>query len=144
VAWASGTRSLSFFRTLDGGDTWEKVSTIGGFDHLDDICGSSAANVWGAQNGDGVSGGIHRVYAPVGETPQHVNGTPPALHGYTPGGVTCVDSRAAWVVAPKGVLPDPTQPRAKIVYTTDGQSWTEADAPADIRYWKISMLGERR
>jgi photosystem II stability/assembly factor-like uncharacterized protein len=144
VAWASGTRSLSFFRTVDGGGTWEKVITVGGFDHLDDICASSAADVWGAQNGDGVNGHIHWVDAPPGGAVEHGVAVAPALQGYTPGGVSCVDSRTAWVVAPKGVPLDPAKPRGIIVLTTDGQNWLQASAPADIRYWKISMVGARR
>jgi hypothetical protein len=112
VVWASGTRSLSFFRAVDGGATWEKVITVGGFDHLDDICASSAADVWGAQNGDGVNGHIHWVDAPPDGAVEHGMAAAPALQGYTPGGVSCVDSRTAWVVAPKGVPPDPAKPRA--------------------------------
>ena len=144
VVWASGTKSLSFFRTLDGGATWEKVITVGGFDHLDDICASSAADAWGVQNGDGVNGHIHRVYAPVGGAAEHFMPTPPAMQGYTPGGVSCVDSHTAWVVAPKGVPPDPARPTGLIFFTTDGQTWTQATAPGDIRYWKVSMAGARR
>ncbi|HHY57014.1 MAG TPA: hypothetical protein GYA08_16430 [Chloroflexi bacterium] len=144
VVWASGTKSLSFFRTVDGGDTWEKVITVGGLDHLDDICGSSAADVWGAQNGDGVNGSVHRVHAPVGGEVEHTIVTPPGMFGYTPGGLSCVDNRTAWAVAPKGVPPDPSKPTAAIALTTDGETWTQAVAPADIRYWKISMVGARR
>lgn len=144
VAWASGTKTLSFFRTVDGGDTWEKVVTVGGFDHLDDICGSSDADVWGAQNGDGVNGGVHRVSAPVGGEVEHTVVTPPGMFGYTPGGLSCVDNRTAWAVAPKGVPPDPSKPTAAIALTADGENWTEAAAPANIRYWKISMVGARR
>lgn len=144
AAWASGTRSLSFFRTVDGGANWEKVVTVGGFDHLDDICASSAVDVWGAQNGDGVNGHIHWVDAPPGGAVEHGVAVAPALQGYTPGGVSCVDSRTAWVVAPKGVPLDPAKPRGIIVLTTDGQNWVQATAPADIRYWKISMAGARR
>ena len=144
VVWASGTKSLSFFRTVNGGATWEKVVTVGRFDHLDDICASSVADVWGAQNGDAVNGHIHRVDAPVGGAVEHVVATAPAVQGYTPGGVSCVDSRTAWVVAPKGFPPDPAKPRGIIVLTTDGQNWLQASAPEDIRYWKISMAGARR
>jgi hypothetical protein len=62
----------------DGGATWEKVITVGGFDHLDDICASSDADVWGAQNGDGVNGHIHWVGAPIGGAVEHVVATAPA------------------------------------------------------------------
>ena len=48
------------------------------------------------------------------------------------------------MVAPKGVPPDPSKPRGVIVFTSDGETWTQATAPADIRYWKISMAGARR
>jgi hypothetical protein len=144
AAWASGTESLSFFRTLDGGSTWAKVVTVGGFDHLDDVCASSTAYAFGVQNGDGVNGKIHRVHAPVGAAVEHFDVTPPAMHGYTPGGVSCRDDHTAWVVAPKGYPLDPAQPRGLIFFTTGGDAWTQAIAPTDIAYWKISMVGAKR
>ncbi len=144
VVWASGTESLTFYRSLDGGDAWAKVISVGGFDHLDDICASSAEHVWGVTNGGGVDGRIKRVYAPEGSAPQAFDVTPAALRGYMPGGVTCLDQRVAWVVGQQGPNPDPTIADGVILYTTDGQTWTKATAPDDIHFWKISMSGALR
>lgn len=145
VVWASGTESLTFYRSLDGGTTWAKVISVGGFDHLDDICASSAEYVWGVTNGGGVDGRIKHVFAPAaGGDPQAFDVTPEALRGYMPGGVTCLDQRVAWVVGQQGPVPDPAKPDGVILYTTDGQTWTKATAPGDIHFWKISMSGALR
>ena len=144
IVWASGTESLTFYRSLDGGADWSKVISVGGFDHLDDICGSSAEHVWGVTNGGGVDGRIKRVVAPVGSDPQAFDVTPEVLRGYMPGGVTCLAQRTAWVVGQQGPNPDPTIPDGVILYTTDGQTWTKAAAPADVHFWKVSMSGARR
>ncbi len=144
IAWASGTESLTFYRTLDGGAQWAKAATVGGFDHLDDICASSAEDAWGVTNGGGVDGRIKRVVAPVSGQAQSFDVTPAALHGYMPGGVTCLNSSVAWVVGQQGPNPDPAKPSGVILRTLDGQHWLQSAAPADIHFWKISMAGARR
>lgn len=146
IAWpaASGTESLTFYRTLDGGDLWAKAINVGGFDHLDDICASSTEDAWGVTNGGGVDGRIKRVVVPVGGAAQAFDVTPATLSGYMPGGVTCLDNRTAWVVGQQGPNPDPAKPDGVILWTTDGANWTQATAPADIHFWKISMAGARR
>ncbi len=142
--WASGTASATFYQTRDGGNTWTKVVSVGGLDHLDDLCAASTRDVWGVQNGDGVSGFIWRVYVAPDGTPTATNVTPAALNGYTPGGVTCVDARTAWVVAARGVRTAPIQPQGIIMHTVDGTNWVQQNAPADISYWKLSFVGARR
>ena len=144
IAWATGTESLTFYRTLDGGAHWAKAANVGGFDHLDDVCANSAADAWGVTNGGGVDGRIKRVVVPLAGAAQAFDVTPAALGGYMPGGVTCLDRRVAWVVGQQGPNPDPAKPAGLILFTTDGENWTQAVAPADIHFWKISMAGARR
>jgi hypothetical protein len=144
VVWASGTESLTFYRSLNGGADWSKAVNVGGFDHLDDICASSAADAWGVTNGGGVDGRIKRVVVPVGGAAQAFDVTPATLSGYMPGGVTCLDNRTAWVVGQQGPNPDPAKPDGVILWTTDGATFTQAVAPSDIHFWKISMAGARR
>ena len=118
---------------------------MGLHDHLDDICAASADDVWGAQNGDGVSGYIWRVHMAADGTPEAKNVTPPEVHGYTPGGVTCLGTREAWVVADKGVFTEEAKPLGIILHTTDGgETWVQQSAPTHVHYWKISFVGARR
>jgi len=142
--WSSGVLGAIFYRTVNGGDQWNQIIAVGGFDHLDDVCAATADDVWGVQNGDGVSGPIWRVHVAADGTPEAKNVSPPELTGYTPGGVTCLDTHMAWVVAQKGVPPDPTKPLGIILHTVDGEHWVQQTAPAQVRYWKVSFVGARR
>ena len=146
--WASGSileHNPSFYRTVNGGEQWVKVKQVGARDHLDDICAASPDDVWGAVNGDASNGFIWRVHVAPDGTPVTVNTTPPELFGYTPGGVTCLDARVAWVVADQGNPLDPAKPLGMILHTTDGgESWVRQTAPTDIHYWKVSFVGARR
>lgn len=144
AVWGSGVSKLAFYRTVNGGDQWAQVIVVGGFDHLDDVCAASRDDAWGVQNGDGVSGSIWRAHVAADGTPDAINITPPELAGYTPGGVTCLDTSVAWVVAQKGVYPDPTKPLGIILHTVDGEHWVQQSAPTHIRYWKVSFAGARR
>jgi photosystem II stability/assembly factor-like uncharacterized protein len=143
TVWGSGTRSATFYRTLNGGDRWDKAANVGGSDHLDDVCAADPDDAWGVMNGGGVDGRIWRVHIAVDGTPESHDITPAGFGGYMPGGVTCLDDRIAWAVAQQGLL-DPAKPRGLIFRTTDGQNWVQAAAPTDIAYWKISMVGARR
>jgi parallel beta-helix repeat protein len=148
AVWASGQKGQmnpTFYRTVDGGDQWAKISTVGGGDHLDDVCAASPDDAWGVQNGDGVSGVIWRVHVAADGTPDAKNVTPLEVHGYTPGGVTCLGTREAWVVADKGLLTAEAKPLGIIVHTTDGgETWVQQSAPTHVHYWKVSFVGARR
>jgi photosystem II stability/assembly factor-like uncharacterized protein len=147
AVWGSGSdinRNPSFYRTVDGGDQWVKFKELGALDHLDDVCAASPDDAWGVQNGDGVSGDIWRVHVAGDGTLEAKNVSPTELAGYTPGGVTCLDTRVAWVVAQKGVPPDPTKPLGIILHTVDGEHWVQQSAPTQVRYWKVSFVGARR
>ena len=145
TVWASGTQGAIFYRTVDGGSQWQTADAVGGFDHLDDICAASADDVWGVQNGGVVSGSIWRVHMTANGSPQVQNVTPPELLGYTPSGITCLDTEEAWVVGNKGVVPDPTKPSSIILYTSDGgQHWSMQTPPMNSNLWKISSPGMHR
>jgi photosystem II stability/assembly factor-like uncharacterized protein len=146
AAWASGTAATAFYRTVNGGEEWVKVSEVGLHDHLDDICAASADDVWGVQNGDaGARPRIWRVRVGADGTPDAKNVAPPELATYQPGGVTCLDTRVAWVVAQEGPYTEETKPDGIILHTTDGgETWVQQPAPTDIRYWKVSLVGARR
>jgi photosystem II stability/assembly factor-like uncharacterized protein len=147
AVWGSGSYidlNPSFYRTVDGGDQWVKVKEVGALDHLDDVCAASPDDAWGVVNGDGVSGSIWRVHVATDGTPEAKNVSPPELAGYTPGGVTCLDTSVAWVVAQKGVYPDPTKPLGIILHMVDGEHWVQQSAPTQVRYWKVSFVGARR
>ena len=147
AVWVSGSDidlNPSFYRTVDGGDQWVRVDKLGALDHLDDVCAASPDDAWGVANGDGVSGRIWRAHVAADGTPDAKNITPPELGGYTPGGVTCLDTSVAWVVAQKGVPPDPTKPLGIILHTVDGEHWVQGSAPTNIRYWKVSFASARR
>jgi photosystem II stability/assembly factor-like uncharacterized protein len=144
AVWASGTADTAFYRTVNGGEEWVKASEVGLHDHLDDICAASADDVWGVQNGDGVSGHIWRVHVAADGTADADNVSPPELDNYTPGGVTCLDTRQAWVVADKGILAEEAKPLGIILHTVDGEHWVQQSAPTDIAYWKVSFVGARR
>ncbi len=106
AVWGSGSdlnQNPSFYRTVNGGGQWSQVITVGAFDHLDDVCAAGPDDAWGVQNGDGVNGDIWRVHVSANGKPEAKNVSPPELAGYTPGGITCLDMRTAWVVAQKGV-----------------------------------------
>ena len=134
--WASGSNiemNPKFYRTLDGGDQWDVVKEVGALDHLDDICAAGLYDVWGALNGDAVNGRIWRVHVEPDGTPVAKNVSPPEVIGYTPGGVTCLDTDVAWVVADKGKLTDPAKPLGIILHTTNGgESWVQQPAPTDF------------
>ena len=148
AVWASGAnidKNPTFYRTVDTGVQWEKVITVGGGDHLDDICAASPDDVWGEQNGDGGSGSIWRVHVERDGTPDAKNVTPPALHGYTTGGVSCLDTRVAWIVGKQQAKVDTNKPLGIILHTTDGGgTWMQQSAPNLVFYWKISFAGARR
>ena len=55
-----------------------------------------------------------------------------------------MDTSVAWVVAQKGMPPDPTKPLGIILHTVDGEQWVQQMAPAQVRYWKVSFVGARR
>ena len=146
AVWASGQvqqKNPTFYRTLDGGNQWVYVHTIGADDHLDDICAASPDDVWGVVNGGG-SGFLWRVHVEPDGTTDAKNITPPELLGYMPGGVTCLDTREAWVVADKGPRTDPTKPLGIILHTVDGEHWVQQSTPTHVKYWKISFAGARR
>lgn len=147
VVWGSGSdlnQNPSFYRTVNGGDQWVYVISTGAHDHLDDVCAGSPDDALGVQNGDGVNGYIWRVHVAADGTPQVKNVSPPELAGYTPGGVTCLNTSVAWVVAQKGVSSDPTKPLGIILHMVDGEHWVQQTAPAQVRYWKVSFVGARR
>jgi hypothetical protein len=131
----------TILRTTDSGNTWVRqgstqtipnvhLNAVSAVDDQtawaalgsgpDDVCAASTDDAWGVQNGDGVSGFIWRVHVAADGTPEAKNVTPPELGGYMPGGVTCLDTSVAWVVADKGIPPDPTKPLGIILHTTDG------------------------
>lgn len=146
AVWGSGSdlnQNPTFYRTVNGGDLWAKVILIGLLDHLDDVCAASPDDAWGVTNG-GVSGKIWRVHVSADGMPEAKDVSPPELTGYSPGGITCMDNSVAWVVAKKCGRPDPTKPAAIILHTVDGEHWVQQQAPAQIRYWKVSFVGARR
>lgn len=147
AVWGSGSNlnlNPSFYRTVNGGDQWVQVITMGALNHLDDVCAASPDDAWGAQNVDGVNGYIWRVQVAADGTPEAKNVSPPELTGYTSSGVTCLNTSVAWVVAQKGVPSDPTKPLGIILHTVDGEHWVQQTAPAQVRYWKVSFVGARR
>ena len=144
LIWSSGVLGAIFYRTVNGGDQWNQVIAVGGFDHLDDVCAASPDDAWGVTNGNGVNGNIWRVHVAADGTPEAKNVSPPELTGYTPGGITCQDTSVAWVVAQKGVTSDPTKPLGIILHMVDGEHWVQQTAPAQVRYWKVSFVGARR
>jgi photosystem II stability/assembly factor-like uncharacterized protein len=143
VTWASGTQGAIFYRTVNGGGQWDTVATVGGLDHLDDVCAAGADDAWGAQNGDGVNGFIWRVHVDGGGAQAH-NVTPLAVNGYTPAGVTCIGATTAWVVANRGMYTDPSRPDSVIVHTQDGAVWEQQAVPVNASLWKVSFAGARR
>ena len=148
AVWVSGSllphQNPSFYRTADGGDHWDFVKQVGANDHLDDICAASPDDVWGAVNGNASTGIIWRVHVEPDGTPDAKNVTPPELGGFAAEGVTCLDTRVAWVAA-QNERHFPGKPLGIILHTTDGgESWVQQSAPPDIEYWKISFVGARR
>jgi len=148
AVWASGQKGQmnpTFYRTVDGGDQWTKMSTVGGGDHLDDVCAASPDDAWGVQNGDGVSGNIWRVHVAADGTAGADDVSPPELFGYMPGGVTCLGTREVWVVADKGYFTEEAKPLGIILHTTDaGETWVQQSAPTHVGFWKVSFVGARR
>ncbi len=145
--WASGSDidlNPTFYRTVDGGLSWVKISQLGALDHLDDVCAASPNDAWGVQNGDGLSGRIWLAHVAADGTADAQGFAPPELAGYTPGGVTCTDASVAWVVAQKGVSTAPDKPLGIILHTVDGEHWVQQSAPTNIRYWKVTFAGARR
>jgi photosystem II stability/assembly factor-like uncharacterized protein len=148
AVWASGSilpgNNPSFYRTVDRGDHWDFVKQVGANDHLDDICATSPDDVWGAANGNESSGFIWRVHVEPDGTPVATNVTPPELGGFNSEGITCLDTRVAWVAA-QNERHYPGKPLGIILHTTNGgESWVQQSAPTDIEYWKISFVGARR
>jgi photosystem II stability/assembly factor-like uncharacterized protein len=147
AVWGSGSdldQNPSFYRTVNGGDRWIRVTATGAWDHLDDVCAAGQDDAWGVQNGDGVNGNIWRVHVSPNGTAEARKVSPPELAGYTPGGITCLDTSKAWVVAQKGVTSEATKPLGIILHTADGEHWVQQMAPAQVRYWKVSFVGARR
>jgi len=147
AVWGSGSdlkQNPSFYRTVNGGGQWSQVIAVGALDHLDDVCAAGPDDAWGVQNGDGVNGDIWRVHVSANGNPEAKNVSPRELAGYTPGGITCLDTRTAWVVAQKGVRSEATKPLGIILHTVDGEHWVQQSAPAQVRYWKVSFVGARR
>jgi photosystem II stability/assembly factor-like uncharacterized protein len=142
AVWASGSSlgmNPAFYRTLNGGASWDHVLTVGGNDHLDDICAAGPDDVWGVTN----QRTIWRIHVAADGTPEPLEVTPPELGSYMPEGITCLDARVAWVVA-KG-LPGITDDLGVILHTTDGgKTWVKQSAPADVGCWKVSFAGARR
>jgi photosystem II stability/assembly factor-like uncharacterized protein len=145
VVWSSGEFVGAFYRTVNGGDLWVNVIKVAGWYHLDDVCAASADDAWGVLN-EGASGGsIWRVHVAVDGTPDAKSFKPHELLRYVPGGVTCLDTRVAWVVAQQGRDIDPTKPLGIILHTTDGgETWVQQSAPTHVHYWKVSFAGARR
>ncbi len=149
VIWASGAnidKNPTFYRTVDTGDRWELVINVGHLDHFDDICAASPDDVWGEQNGDGGTGSIWRVHVEPDGLTDAKNITPPALYGYTTGGVSCLDTRVAWIVGQQMAEVNKNKPRGIILHTIDGgETWVQPQSvPDDVFYWKISFAGARR
>jgi photosystem II stability/assembly factor-like uncharacterized protein len=147
AVWGSGSdlnQNPSFYRTVNGGDQWIRIIATGALDHLDDVCTATPDDAWGVTNGNGVNGNIWRVHVSTDGTPEAKNVSPPELTGYTPGGITCLDTNKAWVVAQKGATSDATKPLGIILHTADGVHWVQQTAPAQVRYWKVSFVGARR
>jgi photosystem II stability/assembly factor-like uncharacterized protein len=146
AVWASGSLlpapGAAFYRTLDGGVQWKHVITVAPFNHLDDICAAGPDDVWGVMNTSG-AGVIWRVHVAPDGTPAKTEVTPEGLAHITEG-ITCLDTRVAWVAAEQEA-PDPHKPLGIILHTTDGgKTWVQQDAPTHIGYWKISFAGARR
>lgn len=149
AVWASGASlpndNPSFYRTVDAGVQWEHVIQVGANDHLDDICAASPNDVWGALNGDGIDGRVWRVHVERDGLVDAKDVTPPAQDGYVASGVTCLDTRVAWVVGSQQAEVDKNKPLGIILHTTDGgETWAQQSAPDDVFYWKISFAGARR
>ena len=134
----------SFYRTVDGGLSWVRISQLGGLDHLDDVCAASPNDAWGVQNGNGHTGPIWLAHVAADGITDMVKFSLPELIGYTPGGVTCTDASVAWVVAQKGLSTAPDKPLGIILHTVDGENWVQQSAPTNIHYWKVSFAGARR
>ena len=149
AVWASGASlpndNPSFYRTVDAGVQWEHVIQVGANDHLDDICAASPNDVWGALNGNETDGRIWHVHVERDGPPDAKDVTPPELGGYTAEGVTCIDTRVAWVVGQQEGHIDTNKPLGVILHTTDGgETWMQQSAPDDVFYWKVSFAGARR
>ena len=148
AVWASGSLipqpNPVFYRTVDGGVQWERVINVGANDHLDDICAASPNDVWGALNGGEGQGRVWRVHVEPDGTPDAQIFSPPEISGYNAEGITCLDTRVAWVVA-DAERPVQGKPLGVILHTTDGgETWVQQAAPTDVHYWKISFAGARR
>jgi photosystem II stability/assembly factor-like uncharacterized protein len=144
VAWAAVWGNGDLFRTLDGGETWEKVATVGGLNDLDDMCAVSADTVWVVQNHSGESGGtIFHVRLQDGQSV--VDSFNPASN-YTYEGLACADDQEVAVVGFRSVGSDPSLPAGVIVSTKDGgQTWFNQPVPVnDAHFWKVSFVGARR
>ncbi|MFN8465218.1 MAG: YCF48-related protein [Caldilineaceae bacterium] len=145
VVWAAANGQLDFYRTLDGGLTWQK--RIGGSvpdNDLDDLCAGSEDLVWGVYNLGGSSGRIYRVQTHPGSDPIWEVFTP--LPGYTYEGITCLDGSTAWVAGYRGNSIGADKPRAIILATVDGGAhWTSQPLnETDFQPGKISFAGARR
>jgi photosystem II stability/assembly factor-like uncharacterized protein len=148
AVWASGSSlpndNPSFYRTVDAGVQWEHVIKVGANDHFDDICAASPDDVWGALNGSESAGRVWRVHVEPDGLVDAKEVT--ALGNYAAEGVTCLDTRVAWVVGQRQAVDHNTKPFGIILYTTDGgETWVQPQsAPDDVFYWKVSFVGARR
>ncbi len=147
AVWVSGSdinQNPRFYRTVDGGNEWVMVKEIGALDHLDDVCAAGPDDVRGALNGNESHGRVWYVHVEPDGTPDAREVSPSELGGYSVEGVTCLDTRVAWVAAQK-VRVEPGQPLGIILHTIDGgETWVQQSAPTDIEFWKISFAGARR
>jgi photosystem II stability/assembly factor-like uncharacterized protein len=140
VAWSAEYAVANLFRTVDGGETWNKVATAGHND-IDDLCAYSADAVWAAKYESWQDGSIYHVRVFDAGDPE-VRPFRPAS-GYAYGGLTCVDDQTALVV---GYTWDPELPKGVIASTTDGgDNWVPHPLPVDdVRFWKVSFVGGHR
>lgn len=146
VVWAAVNGQLDFYRTIDGGLTWENSVQVGGIDNdLDDLCAGGEDLAWGVYNLSGSSGGrIYRVRINPGSASTWEEFNP--LPGYMYEGITCLDGNTAWVAGYRGNTVGEDKQRGIILATVDGGAhWTSQSlSETDFDTWKISFVGAHR
>jgi len=144
VVWSAANLEMDFFRTVDGGNSWQKVVSLPGMNDFDDICAGSRDWLWAVLNQGGFLGGtIYRVK--VTDQSPVIQQFDPAYLNYQYEGVACFDEHNAWVVGYASMHAIPELPQGLIVHTDDGHNWENQVLPADnIRLWKVSFVGAKR
>ena len=141
VIWAATYASGDLFRTVDGGENWKIVATVG-INDIDDMCAYSADSLWFVQYQSGFeqAGNIYHLHLKDGDAQTF---SPVAEYKYE--GLTCVNDQTAVVVGWTDMADPPLQKGLIIVTNDGGKHWEIQPTPVDnVKFWKVSFVGAHR